>query len=250
MITLLAAARSTMSSQLHTMGSAIGHGVMEKGMGLKAEKPVRVIRLAMLAGFLITTLTAYYLPSFFKDGATIIANGASLFFGLCAGSFLAIYALGLFWKGVTKAGGTPVSSVAWRSASLSSFSSLRKSPNCWGCAKPCSMFRRSARERRSRMSIRSFSRCRSLCSLRWLSVFSRRSRLPGIWRRAFPTGNWRRTICPYCIAYLQSMQSARYAGFILVPHCLNAVFIDDPCTGKRNSSKSSARTWRRCRSNA
>ena len=104
MITLLAAAMSTMSSQLHTMGSAIGHGVMEKGMGLKAEKPVRVIRLAMLAGFLITTLTAYYLPSFFKDGATIIANVTSLFFGLCAGSFLAIYALGLFWKGVTKAG--------------------------------------------------------------------------------------------------------------------------------------------------
>ena len=77
---------------------------MEKGMGLKAEKPVRVIRLAMLAGILITTLTAYYLPSFFKDGATIIVNGTSLFFGLCAGSFLAIYALGLFWKGVTKAG--------------------------------------------------------------------------------------------------------------------------------------------------
>lgn len=73
-------------------------------MGLKAEKPVHVIRLAMLAGILITTLTAYYLPSFFKDGATIIANGASLFFGLCAGSFLAIYAFGLLWKGVTKAG--------------------------------------------------------------------------------------------------------------------------------------------------
>ena len=34
----------------------------------------------MLAGNLITTLTAYYLPSFFKDGATVIANGASLFF--------------------------------------------------------------------------------------------------------------------------------------------------------------------------
>jgi SSS family solute:Na+ symporter len=65
---------------------------------------VRVIRLAMLAGILITTLTAYYLPSFFKDGAMIVANGTSLFFGLCAGSFLAIYALGLFWKGVTKAG--------------------------------------------------------------------------------------------------------------------------------------------------
>lgn len=41
---------------------------------------------------------------FFNDGPTIIANGASLFFGLCAGSFLAISALGLFWNGVTKAG--------------------------------------------------------------------------------------------------------------------------------------------------
>ena len=118
------------------------------------------------------------------------------------------------------------------------------------CAKPSSVCRRSARERRSRMSIRSFSRCRSPCSLRWLPVFSRRSRLPGIWLRAFPTGNRPRTICPDCIAYLQSMESARYAGFILVPHCLNPIFIDDLCTGKRNSSNSSARTWRRCRSNA
>ena len=104
MITLLAAAMSTLSSQFHTMGSAIGHDIMEKGMGMKAQKPVRVMRIAMLASILISTLTAYFLPSFFKDGATIIVNGTSLFFGLCAGSFLAIYALGLFWQGVTKAG--------------------------------------------------------------------------------------------------------------------------------------------------
>jgi SSS family solute:Na+ symporter len=58
----------------------------------------------MLVAILITTLTAYYLPSFFKDGATIIVNGTSLFFGICAGSFLAIYGLGLYWKGLTKAG--------------------------------------------------------------------------------------------------------------------------------------------------
>ena len=104
MITLLAAAMSTMSSQFHTMGSAIGHDILEKGMGLKAKKPVRVMRVAMLAAILISTLTAYFLPTFFKDGATIIVNGTSLFFGLCAGSFLAIYALGLYWKGVTRAG--------------------------------------------------------------------------------------------------------------------------------------------------
>lgn len=104
MITLLAAAMSTMSSQFHTMGSAIGHDIMEKGMGMKAAKPVRVMRIAMLAAILFTTLTAYYLPGFFKDGATIIVNGTALFFGLCAGSFLAIYALGLYWQGLTRAG--------------------------------------------------------------------------------------------------------------------------------------------------
>ncbi len=104
MITLLAAAMSTMSSQFHTMGSAIGHDVLEKGLGLKSTRPMRIMRLAMLAGILISSLTAYALPGFFKDGATIIVNGTSLFFGLCAGSFLAIYALGLFWRGVSKAG--------------------------------------------------------------------------------------------------------------------------------------------------
>ena len=104
MITLLAAAMSTLSSQFHTMGSAVGHDIMDKGMGIKAQRPVRVMRVAMLASILISTLTAYFLPTFFKDGATIIVNGTSLFFGLCAGSFLAIYALGLYWKGATKAG--------------------------------------------------------------------------------------------------------------------------------------------------
>lgn len=104
MITLLSAAMSTMSSQFHTMGSAIGHDIMEKGMGMKSAKPVRVVRCAMLAAILISSLTAYFLPSFFNEGATIIVNGTSLFFGLCAGSFLAIYALGLYWKGMTRAG--------------------------------------------------------------------------------------------------------------------------------------------------
>ncbi len=104
MITLLSAAMSTMSSQFHTMGSAIGHDIMEKGMGLKSRKPVNVVRVAMLFAILFTTLTAYFLPSFFKSGATIIVNGTAMFFGLCAGAFLSIYGLGLFWKGLTKAG--------------------------------------------------------------------------------------------------------------------------------------------------
>ncbi len=35
---------------------------------------------------------------------SIIAPGTAIFFGLCASGFLPMYALGLYWKGVTRAG--------------------------------------------------------------------------------------------------------------------------------------------------
>jgi SSS family solute:Na+ symporter len=105
MVTLLAAAMSTMSSQVHTMGSALGRDVLETGVGIKAKKGNWVVRVAMLAGILLSALLAWYLPIFFgKDGTAVIATGTSLFFGLCASTFLPLFAFGLFWKGTTKQG--------------------------------------------------------------------------------------------------------------------------------------------------
>ncbi len=105
MVTLLAAAMSTMSSQVHTMGSALGRDVIETGSGFRAKKGNWVVRLAMLAGILLSALLAWYLPIFFgNDGTAVIATGTSLFFGLCASTFLPLFAFGLFWKGVTKHG--------------------------------------------------------------------------------------------------------------------------------------------------
>lgn len=103
MVTLLAAAMSTLSSQFHTMGSAFGHDFLEKGMKVKTANPILTIKMAMGVGIIIATLIAYALPKFFEQGSAIIAIGTSLFFGLCAATFLPLYFGGLFFKKITKA---------------------------------------------------------------------------------------------------------------------------------------------------
>jgi SSS family solute:Na+ symporter len=105
MVTLLAAAMSTMSSQVHTMGTSLGRDVIETGTKFRAKKGNWVVRIAMLAGIALSALLAWYLPVFFgNDGSAVIAIGTSLFFGLCASTFLPLFTFGLFWKGATKEG--------------------------------------------------------------------------------------------------------------------------------------------------
>ncbi len=104
MITLLAAAMSTLSSQFHTMGSAFGRDFLEQGMKVKTKSTIRTIKLSMGAGIIISTLLAFYLPRFFEQGSAIIAIGTAIFFGLCAATFLPLYFGGLFFKRITKAG--------------------------------------------------------------------------------------------------------------------------------------------------
>jgi len=103
MVTLLAAAMSTLSSQFHTMGSAFGHDFLEKGMKVRTENPMLTIKMAMGVGIIISTLVGYALPRFFEQGSAIIAIGTSLFMGLCAATFLPLYFGGLFTKRITKA---------------------------------------------------------------------------------------------------------------------------------------------------
>jgi len=104
MITLLAAAMSTLSAQFHTMGSAFGRDFLEQGMKVKTKSTIRTIKLSMGAGIIISTLLAYYLPRFFEQGSAIVAIGTAIFFGLCAATFLPLYFGGLFLKKITKAG--------------------------------------------------------------------------------------------------------------------------------------------------
>ncbi len=101
LITLLAAAMSTLSSQFHTMGSALGRDVYEKSLGGRGRSIV-ISKAAMLAGVLISTGIAW-LTSFLDVSMAIIATGTSLFFGLCAASFLPAYIGALFVRRMPRA---------------------------------------------------------------------------------------------------------------------------------------------------
>lgn len=104
MVTLLAAAMSTLSAQFHTMGSAFGRDFLEQGMNVKTRSTIRTIKFSMGIAIIISTLLAYFLPRFFEQGSAIIAIGTAIFFGLCAATFLPLYFGGLFFKKITKAG--------------------------------------------------------------------------------------------------------------------------------------------------
>lgn len=97
MVTLLAAAMSTLSSQFHAMGAAMSRDIFEQ-ISTSKFKTVTLTRVAILVGIIITIWLGYELPG------GIIARGTAIFFGLCASTFLPMYMLGLYWKGVTRLG--------------------------------------------------------------------------------------------------------------------------------------------------
>ena len=98
MLTLLAAAMSTSSSQFHTQGSAIGRDIYETISHKKGGSSIMVTRAGIIVAMVIAVTLGYILPD------NIIARGTAIFFGLCASAFLPMYTAALYWKGATKAG--------------------------------------------------------------------------------------------------------------------------------------------------
>ena len=98
MLTLLAAAMSTSSSQFHTQGSAIGRDIYETITRKRGSKSILVTRMGIIVAIIIAVILGYMLPE------NIIARGTAIFFGLCAAAFLPMYTLGLYWQRTTKAG--------------------------------------------------------------------------------------------------------------------------------------------------
>ncbi len=96
LLTLLAAAMSTLSSQFHTVGTSIGRDVYEQVTG-RHGRSIGINRAGVLLGILIAMLWSYY-----ARGGTIIARATAIFFGLCASAFLPAFIGGLFWKRMTK----------------------------------------------------------------------------------------------------------------------------------------------------
>lgn len=98
MLTLLAAAMSTSSSQFHSQGSAIGRDIYETLSGKKGGGSIMLTRAGILVAVIIAVTLGYILPE------NIIARGTAIFFGLCAAAFLPMYTSALYWRGATKAG--------------------------------------------------------------------------------------------------------------------------------------------------
>lgn len=99
MLTLLAAAMSTLSSQFHNMGTAIGHDLYrEYIMRGKVGHTVAITKLGIVITIIMSVILAYILP------AGVIARATAIFFGLTAAAFLPMYAGGIFWKRMTKQG--------------------------------------------------------------------------------------------------------------------------------------------------
>ncbi|MDK2826232.1 solute:Na+ symporter, SSS family [Methanolobus vulcani] len=99
LLTLLAAAMSTLSSQFHAMGTAFGHDFYRQGvMNGKIGKTITVTRVGIAVTIFISVVLAYILPP------GIIARATAIFFGLCAAAFLPMYSGAIFWKRMTRQG--------------------------------------------------------------------------------------------------------------------------------------------------
>jgi SSS family solute:Na+ symporter len=98
LLTVLAAAMSTLSSQLHTLGAGIGRDVYGTLKGGQSDG-LGLTRTGIMIGLLVAVLVSY-----FARGGYIIARATAIFFGLCASTFLPAYVGGLFLRRVTRAG--------------------------------------------------------------------------------------------------------------------------------------------------
>jgi len=98
MITLISAAMSTLSSQFHVQGTALGRDVYETLTKRKGASTVVIARGGIVIAVLIAVVLGFLLP------ANIIAVGTALWFSLTAAAFLTMYVCAIFWKRSTTPG--------------------------------------------------------------------------------------------------------------------------------------------------
>ena len=96
MLALLSAGMSTLSSQFHTMGTALGRDFIENVFPNKKIDSMLISKIGIVVAILVSIVIGYKLPG------SIIARGTAIFFGVCAASFLPVYFAALYWKRVTK----------------------------------------------------------------------------------------------------------------------------------------------------
>lgn len=98
-LSLVAAAMSTLSSQFHAMGTAIGRDVYEKALNKKGNS-ILITKTGILITIMISVLLAF-MANKLDASMHIIATGTAMFFGLCAASFLPAYISALYIRSVS-----------------------------------------------------------------------------------------------------------------------------------------------------
>ncbi len=96
LLTLLAAAMSTMGALFLTIGSSLGRDICEKGLGIK-QKSVFITRIGIFVGIILSTLLAW-LGNMANFDFGLIAQATAVFFGLCAATFLPSYIGAMYMK--------------------------------------------------------------------------------------------------------------------------------------------------------
>lgn len=98
LVGMMAASTAALNSQFRVGGTSLGRDFYAKGMRFRRAGEVFTTKLGIALTIIATVLWGLVLPP------SSIAVATAFFFGLCAASFLPPYLLGLYWKGVTKAG--------------------------------------------------------------------------------------------------------------------------------------------------
>ncbi|MFP4057928.1 MAG: sodium:solute symporter [Candidatus Brocadiia bacterium] len=98
LLTLLAAAMSTLSSQFHAIGTSIGRDVYDQ-VAHTRRTSYGATRVGIVVGIIVAVIISYS-----ARGGYIIARATAIFFGLCASAFLPAFIGGLFSRRITRAG--------------------------------------------------------------------------------------------------------------------------------------------------
>jgi SSS family solute:Na+ symporter len=100
LVTLMAAAMSTNSSQFHTMGTSLSRDILEQALfrGRSLAETVIVTRIGIVFSIFATVILGLTLPE------SVVAIATAFFFGLCGATFIPAYFFALYWKGGTKMG--------------------------------------------------------------------------------------------------------------------------------------------------
>ncbi|MDD3472621.1 MAG: hypothetical protein PHS86_07555, partial [Syntrophaceae bacterium] len=97
LLAMFAAAMSTLSAQYHAGGTSFGRDIYEKFLRGKGDT-LLITRIGVAATIILTAIWGLALPE------SIVALATAFFFGLCSSSFLPVFVLGIYWRGVTWAG--------------------------------------------------------------------------------------------------------------------------------------------------